>query len=199
MLLAAIFGSPRKGGNTDQMAEAFLEGAAGEAGAGLRVERIYSRELRISGCLGCGYCDDEGVCIQKDDMGGVISLLDAADRVVLASPIYFYGVPGQLKLLIDRSQAPFMRKQLRAGQGQEVQNSPRARKGFLLSAGATRGKRVFDCAVLTSRYFFDALDIAYAGELCFREIDAKGDIRRHLTALDDCRRAGKEFVAADRS
>ncbi len=195
MLLAAIFGSPRKGGNTDQMAEAFLEGAS-EAAPGLRVERIYPRDLNISGCLGCGYCDSEGVCIQKDDMEQVISVLDAADRVVLASPIYFYGVPGQLKLLIDRSQAPFMRKQLRVKEGLEAQNSARDRKGFLLSAGATRGKRVFECAILTTRYFFDAMEIAYAGELCFREIDEKGDINRHPTALDECRRAGRGFVAA---
>lgn len=185
MLILAIYGSPRKNGNTDLMMDSFLEGAS----AGARVERIYARDLVISGCLGCGHCDREGVCSQKDDMETVYPLLDAADRIVVASPIYFYGLTGQLKLLVDRSQATFMR---RLKEGRKAPDSQR--KGFLLSAGATRGKRLFECAVLTVRYFFDGLGVACAGELCFREIDARGDIKRHPTALDDCRRAGAEFL-----
>ncbi|MFZ2447209.1 MAG: flavodoxin family protein [Syntrophobacteraceae bacterium] len=194
MLVVAIYGSPRKHGNTDLMADAFLEGAS--SAPNLRVERIYVRDLSISGCLGCGHCDNKGVCIQRDDMDSVIPLLDSADRVVMASPIYFYGLPGQLKLLVDRSQAPFMRRELKKKEGE---HSPpvlaAVRKGFLLSAGATRGKRLFECAVLTAKYFFDALDIASTGELCFREIDEKGSLLRHPTAIEQCRRAGREFVA----
>ncbi len=207
MVLLAVYGSPRRKGNTDRMADAFLEGASA-ACDDLRVERIYVRDLDISGCMGCGHCDKEGICIQKDDMEKVLPLLDSADRVVIAAPIYFYGFPGQLKLLVDRSQAPFMRRELkRRAHGQAVfpgdSNEPADlitrgpvsdRKGFLLSAGATRGKRLFECAILTAKYFFDALEIAWAGELCYREIDEKGAVLRHPTALDECRRAGAQFV-----
>jgi len=193
MLLVAVFGSPRKYGNTDIMLNAFLEGASSVEG--VRVERLYVRDLRISGCLGCGHCDREGVCIQKDDMDSVISVLNASDRVVMAAPIYFYGLPGQLKLMVDRSQAPFMRREIAKKSGAAADASEHGRKGFLLSAGATRGKRLFECAVLTARYFFDAMGFKSAGELCFREIDLRGDIRRHPTALDECRRAGREFVS----
>lgn len=197
MLLVAIYGSPRKRGNTDLMADAFIEGAS--AAADIRIERIYVRDLDISGCLGCGHCDRAGRCVQKDDMEKVYPLLDSADRVVMASPIYFYGLPGQLKLLVDRSQAPYMRRELKrkeAGLASSAE-SPffvSGRKGFLLGAGATRGKRLFECAVLTARYFFDALEISWAGELCFREIDEKGAIAHHPTALDECRKAGRDFV-----
>lgn len=193
MHLTAIFGSPRKNGNTDIMTEAFLEGASSAGNVG--VERLYVRDLDVSGCLGCGHCDREGVCVQKDDMARVIDILDSADRVVMAAPIYFYGLPGQLKLMVDRSQAPFMRRELRKKGAIAPVEPGRDRKGFLLSAGATRGKRLFECAVLTARYFFDAMEINWAGDLCFREIDARGDIRRHPTALDACREAGLKFVS----
>ncbi|MHC1725194.1 MAG: flavodoxin family protein [Syntrophobacteraceae bacterium] len=194
MKLLAIFGSPRKGGNTDLMMEAFLEGATAAA-ADLKVERVYVRELNMSGCRSCGYCDEHGSCFQKDDMQKVYPHLETADRVVIASPIYFYGLSGQAKLLVDRSQALFMRKFKRKKEGLPSP-PPNTRKGFFLTAGATRGKRLFDCPILTARYFFDAIDVAYAGEVCFRQMEEKGAIRHHPTALDECREAGKEFVQA---
>lgn len=190
MLLLGIYGSPRKAGNTDLMLDAFMEGATV---AGAQTERIYVRNLQIEGCLACGACDKSGACVQKDEMARVYPLLEAAQRIVVASPIYFYGVTGQLKLLIDRSQAVYMKRELTVKQGGNAA-AGESRKGFLLSAGATRGKRLFECAVLTAQYFFDALNVEYAGDLCFREIEERDAIRRHSTALDECRAAGSNFV-----
>ena len=190
MLILGIYGSPRKDGNTDRMLDAFLEGAAS---AGAEVERLYARKLKINGCLGCGHCDEHGECKVKDDMSKVYPLLDRADRIAIASPIYFYGVTAQLKGLIDRSQAVFMRRELERKAGKDV-SVDESRKGFLLSAGATRGKKLFECAILTARYFWDALGIAYAGELCFWEIDEKGAVSGHPSALEDCREAGGKLA-----
>lgn len=195
MLVLGIYGSPRKAGNTDQMMDAFLEGSAV---AGADIERVYVRDLDIHGCLGCGYCDKAGKCVQKDDMRRIYPLLEAAERIVVASPIYFYGITGQLKLLVDRAQAPFMQQELMKQTSRPPAPKP-ARKGFLLLAGATRGKRLFDCSILTMKYFFEALAMVYAGELCFRELDERGAVGRHETALDDCRRAGRRFVERDES
>jgi multimeric flavodoxin WrbA len=162
--------------------DSFLTGASEVSG--VQVEKIYVRELKISGCLNCGGCDEQGICVQRDDMDRVYPLLGEADRVVIASPIFFYGVTGQLKLLIDRSQAPFMGKRLQKESGAATgPGSGADRKGFVLSAGATRGKRLFECAIMTARYFFDALGIDYSGELCFRGIEGKGEIGLHPTAL----------------
>jgi multimeric flavodoxin WrbA len=191
MLLLGIYGSPRKGGNTDLMLDAFLEGAAGDAD--IPIERIYVRSLAIAGCLGCGYCDKKGFCAQKDDMTQVYPLMERATHIVMASPVYFYSVTGQLKLLIDRAQAPFMQRELTKKEGKDLA-SGLEKKGFLLSAGATRGKRLFDCTMLTVRYFFDAIGADYAGELCFRELDERGAVRSKAEALDACRQAGKAFV-----
>ncbi len=191
MLLVAIYGSPRKNGNTDLMTDSFVEGALSEAK--IELEKIYIRDLAISGCVACGYCDKHGVCAQKDDMQSAYPLLEKAERIVIASPIYFYGISGQAKLFVDRSQALFMRKLKNRSEGRPVA-SPGARKGFFLCAGATKGKRLFDCPVLTARYFFDAIDVDYTGELCFRELDEKGAVLSHPSALEECRKQGAAFV-----
>ena len=190
MLVLGIYGSPRAGGNTDLMLDAFLEGASA---AGAEVLRVYVRDLDILGCVECGYCDKAGICSQKDDMRQVYPLFEKADGIVVASPIFFYGITGQLKLLVDRSQAPYMKREIARKEGKLHEPAAR-RKGFLLSAGATRGKRLFECAVLTVKYFFDALGLEYAGDLCLKELEDKGAVEHHPSALSDCREAGKRFV-----
>lgn len=191
MLTLGIYGSPRKNGNTDAMLDTFLDGAAA---AGSQVHRIYARDVTVRGCLECGHCDKEGRCvIVDDDMAQIYPLLEEAHRIVVASPIFFYGVTAQLKLIIDRSQAVYMKHELtRNKEGKLTRDMHR--KGFFLSAGATRGKRLFECAILTMKYFYDALNIPHAGDLCFWEIEHKGAIKDHPTALDECRRAGQDFV-----
>jgi multimeric flavodoxin WrbA len=189
-MVLGIYGSPRKAGNTDLMLDAFLEEA--EA-AGGEINKLYVRELEIRGCLGCGHCDKAGECIQKDDMQIVYPLLERAQRIVVASPIYFYGITAQLKLLVDRAQAPYMKRELARKGGRVVSEGPK-RKGFLLLAGATRGKRLFECSMLTVKYFFDALGVHPSGELCFKEIEERGAILRHPKAIEACRQAGRDFV-----
>ena len=112
------------------MLDAFLEGAAETP---VDIERVYVRDLDIHGCLACGHCDRKGKCIQKDGMNLVYPLMDRATHIVVASPVYFYGVTGQLKLLIDRSQACFMRRELEKKQGKDP---GKGRRG-----AATAGRR----------------------------------------------------------
>jgi multimeric flavodoxin WrbA len=98
--IVVLSGSPRKGGNTDMLAAALIEGAEV---AGNRVTLFRTADMRIGGCLGCGHCfEEKGVCVQKDDMPLVLDALWKADALVLASPIYYWGVSAQLKLAIDR-------------------------------------------------------------------------------------------------
>ena len=95
-----LAGSPRKGGNSDILCDAFAKGAAE---AGHQVEKIYVQQLRIGGCMACYGCRGTGVCVQKDDMASVLEKLIAADVIVLATPVYFYSMDGQMKTLIDRT------------------------------------------------------------------------------------------------
>ncbi len=193
MRILGIYGSPRPGGNTDKMLDAFLEGAR-EAGAA--VDTVYARKLTMQGCIGCGGCDETGECVVQDDMQKVYPLLEEADGIVLASPVYFYNVTGQVKLLIDRSQALFMKKLLKGKAGSEpaLKDPSAVKRGFLLSAAATRGKRLFDCARLTFTYFMDALGGEMVGELCFRDLEGKKDVEKDPAWLAQCRAEGARFA-----
>ena len=94
-----ISASPRKGGNSDLLCEQFLLGAKE---AGHNVEKIFLRNYKINYCLGCGVCNNIHKCVQKDDMKALLDKMVDADVVVLATPVYFYTMDGQLKTFIDR-------------------------------------------------------------------------------------------------
>ena len=95
-----ISSSPRRGGNSDLLCDRFMEGARE---AGLEVEKVFLKDLKINYCTGCNRCyNGEHPCPQRDDAAGVLEKMVAADVIVMATPVYFYTVCGQMKTLIDR-------------------------------------------------------------------------------------------------
>jgi multimeric flavodoxin WrbA len=101
--IVLLSGSPRKGANTDKLAAAFKSGAES---AGKNISLFRAADMKIGGCMGCNHCiDKNGVCVQKDDMPAILDALRKADVLVLASPIYFFSITAQLKLVIDRAYA----------------------------------------------------------------------------------------------
>jgi arsenate reductase len=172
MLILGLQGSPRKGGNTDTLLTAFLDKASQ---AGAAVKTIQVARAGIEPCKGCGYCEKHGVCVIADDPMSkeIFGLLRAADVVVAASPVFFYGITAQLKGLIDRSQTLWSRKYVYR------LNDPLAgiRKGVLLSVAASHGRQLFDGIHLTAKYFFDAIDAQFAESLTYRGVETKGAIR----------------------
>jgi multimeric flavodoxin WrbA len=93
--------SPRKGGNSDSLCDQFM---LGTKEAGNQVEKIFLRDKKINHCIGCGTCKGNGGnCVQKDDMAEVLDKMIAADVIVMATPVYFYTMNGQMKTLIDRT------------------------------------------------------------------------------------------------
>ena len=101
MKILVLNGSPRPNGNTKSMIKAFQEGAE-SARHQVDVEDVCL--MKINGCLACEYCHTRGhgECAQKDDMQQIYSLLKEAEMLVLASPIYYHGISGQLKCVVDR-------------------------------------------------------------------------------------------------
>ena len=98
-----LSGSPRKGGNSDQLCDEFMKGAIE---AGNSVEKIRVAEKNISPCIACYYCrTSKGTCVKKDDMAEVLQKMIDADVLVLSSPVYFYSIDAQMKTLIDRTLA----------------------------------------------------------------------------------------------
>jgi len=191
MKVLGIMGSPRKQSNTDILLDKALEGAR-EAGA--EVEKVLVSKLKISPCLEIYACLKDGNCAIKDDMQLLYKKLLEADHIVFASPIFFYGITSQAKAVIDRCQALWVRKHV-LGMDKE---DKRVRRGLFISVGATRGTKLFDGAVLTVKYFFDAIGVKYSGDLLVRGIDNKGQIGEHPAALEDAFRLGQELVRGNR-
>lgn len=96
--------SPRKSGNSDLLCDQFVSGAKE---AGHKTEKIALREKQINYCTGCGACFKNSVCSQKDDMAEILEKMIAADVIVMATPVYFYTMCGQMKTLIDRTCARY--------------------------------------------------------------------------------------------
>jgi multimeric flavodoxin WrbA len=184
-----LFGSPRRGGNTELLLEEALKGAESE---GAEVERIYVPDYTITPCKECHGCDQTGNCVILDDMQKIYPKLLEADVILLASPIFFYGVTAWAKALIDRSQALWARKYLL--KDSSLGKEGKKRKGFLISVGATKGQKVFEGAILTAKYFFDVLNAEYVGELLFKGVEAKGDILKHPEALRQAFEAGRRLA-----
>lgn len=98
--IVVLIGSPRRNGNTEILANAFIKGA--EA-AGNQVTKIHLNGLQVNGCTDCKYCFSHlGECNQQDGMQEIYPALYKADMLVLASPIYFYALSAQIKAVIDR-------------------------------------------------------------------------------------------------
>jgi multimeric flavodoxin WrbA len=190
MMVLGIYGSPRKGGNTDQLLDKALEGARS---AGAETKAVYARDLKMSGCLECGGCDKTGACVVRDDMESVYPLMEEADIVFLASPVFFYGLTDQAKTLVDRSQALWSKRML--NKSPEERKSYDGGRGYLITAGATRGKRIFEGIELEARYFFDALDMSYEGGLFLRSMEKKSDARDRPEALEQAFEMGRKAVA----
>lgn len=95
-----ISSSPRRGGNSDVLADEFLKGALK---SGKTAEKIFLADKKIAYCTGCGVCNDTGVCVIDDDMREILYKMTEADVIALATPVYFYSMCAQLKTLIDRT------------------------------------------------------------------------------------------------
>jgi protein-tyrosine-phosphatase len=103
----------------------------------------------------------------------IYGLLREADLVVAATPVFFYGISAQLKVLIDRCQTLWSRKY------KYKLKDPLAatRKGLLFSVAASQGRQLFDGIHLTTKYFFDAIDAQFSHALTYRGVETKGAIR----------------------
>ena len=192
MKLLGIHGSPRKGGNSDLLLERALQGARD---AGAEVSELTARGLKLEGCRECGGCDETGECVVDDEMQRVYGLLKEADAIIVATPIFFYTVPAQLKAVIDRCQAPWNVRRL--SKHREQWKNYGGGRGYLIAVGATRGARLFESVELVARYFFDALDMSYHGAVLCRGVDEKGAVAGQTEILQQAYELGRRAAQGE--
>jgi multimeric flavodoxin WrbA len=188
MKTIAFLGSPRKEGNTDLLLREAIRGIE-EAGA--TVQLFSLNDLTITPCQNCGGCDESGVCIYEDDMTRIYEAIRKAERIILASPIFFFALSAQTKTMIDRCQAFWCEKYLLK---KTIPGGEHGRKGLLLLVGGMKKEIGVQCAEATSKAFFRTISVPEHKTLAYLGIDAKGEIAKHPTALKEAYEAGKELV-----
>jgi len=189
MLVLGLQGSPRAKGNTNFLLTTFMKEAE-RLGANTHVVQVDKKN--IVSCKEYMVCEKKGFCPIHDDMETEIyPLLRQADVIVAATPIFFYSTTAQLKALIDRSQTLWARKY----RLNLTDPDRKWRRGFFLSLGATKGKKLFESVNLTIKYFFDAVGAGFDGSLTYRQIEKSGDMENHPTVLDDVKRKVEKLMA----
>ena len=189
--VVAIYGSPRRKGNTALLLQEAVRGARQE---GAEVEEFVLRDLKMSPCLEIYACKNSGRCAIQDDFQKVYDSILESRGVMLASPIFFYAVSAHTKILMDRCQSLWVKKHWlkEASPGQ----SASGRKGLFISVGATRGKKLFDGTLLTVRYYFEAIDCELWKSLLYRGLDFEGDVLEHPEYLEEAFQAGGALIRA---
>lgn len=162
MKILILSGSPRKSGNTDLLVEAFTKGASVKHD----VEVVPVHDYRVNPCIGCNGCfkNKEHVCCQNDDMQMVYEKMAEVDMLVIASPVYFYGISSQLKAVIDRCHNP-------------IRDSFGIKKIALLLVGAATLPELFDSILVQYQLCLNFFHLEDAGHVLVRGVKDKGDIR----------------------
>lgn len=159
--IVVLVGSVRRGGNTELLARAFAEGAA----ANHEVELVSVADYSIHPCTGCNCCctSEGNRCVQRDDMSEIFEKLRRADTVVIASPVYFYGLSARLKALIDRLHTP-------------MRNTFSIRRLGLILVGAASLPDLFDPIILQYRMVLRFFGLEDIGMVLVPGAKEKGDV-----------------------
>ena len=175
MNILILSGSPRKGGNTELLVEAFVKGAAERH----QVEVVSVRNYKVSPCMGCDACfnSKDNSCAQKDDMHLIYEKMAKADMLVIASPVYFYSISAQLKAIIDRLHNP-------------IRDSFNIQKMALLLVGAASLPELFDAILAEYNLCLNYFHMEDAGKVLVRGAANKGDIQ-NTNALNEAYQLGK--------
>lgn len=171
-----LTGSPRTGGNTDLMADTFIWAAEEN---GHSVTKIKTADMDIQGCMACEGCFRNGnPCCCDDDFNQIAPLIEAADVIVFAAPLYFYTFPTQIKALMDRCYSLITGK--RPIQGKEC---------ILMTCGEDTSERAFDGIFRTYELIANYLEWTDLGKLYVTGVRGAGDIR-NTDGLDRAERLG---------
>ena len=164
-----LVGSMRQSGNTALLARSFAEGAAKNN----NVEIISVANYNVDPCIGCNSCftREGNKCFQNDDMVQIYEKLQNADIVVIASPVYFYGISAQLKAIVDRLHTP-------------MRDTFHIKKLGLLLVGAAELQNLFDPILMQYQMVLDFFKLDSIGTVLVRGVRDIGDIENSQALKD---------------
>ena len=173
--ILVISTSPRKGGNSDTLADAFIQRALETRRS---VEKITLYDKSIGFCKGCLTCVKTQRCVIHDDAEPIVQKMLTADVLVFATPIYYYGMCGQMKTLLDRSNPLYSAEY-------------HFRDVYLLAAAAEEDEHTVDGTVTGLQGWIDCFDKArLTGTVFAGGVTSVGEIQGH-TALEQAHEMGR--------
>jgi len=182
--ILALYGSPRRGGTTETIMDAFIEEARAR---GHEVEEIRLCSVRILPCTECGACNLTGTCTLVDSMNSLYGKVRDAYHIVIAVPVFFSSVPSQVKAFIDRFQCWWVSRE-------RLGREPRPRGGLLvpLVAGARGSEQDLVCVRRTLAAFADTTGFSMGSGVFIKAEDSR-DVPRK-SALREMMRAVLEEI-----
>ena len=163
--ILVLTGSPRRNGNSDRMADAFIKGALS---VGHEVIKFETSRKEIGGCKACKTCWSKGKpCSFQDDFDELAPLLEAEDVIVFSTPLYWFSFPAQIKAAIDKMYAYV---------GKSCKRPLKIKESLLLVCGADEGMKIFDGIIATYREIAHYMKWEDKGVLAVPKVNEKGDI-----------------------
>jgi len=189
MKILLFNGSPRKEGNT----ELLLNEVMRAIDINQHETTLYHlNKLKILPCQDCGGCEETGRCIINDDMTLIYDSIRSADRIILASPIFFFALSAQSKIMIDRCQSFWCEKYLLK---REIPAGQFDRKGLLILVGGMKKEIGQQCAEASAKAFFRTISVPSHETISFLGVDEKGAILKHPDGLARAYQAGKNIIS----
>ncbi|HOP86394.1 MAG TPA: flavodoxin family protein [Syntrophorhabdaceae bacterium] len=188
MNIIVFNGSPKVKGNIDLL----LEEALKVIDITKHKVKVFNlNEMNIKPCQDCGGCDNTGICIIEDDMKFIYEAIREADRIILASPVFFSSVSAQTKIMIDRCQSFWCEKYLLK---KELKGPLYGRKGLFITVGGRKNDIGIKCSIETVKAFFISISIRDHEIIGFAGIEKKGDILEHPTAIKNVKDAIERLI-----
>lgn len=179
--ITLIFGSPRKEGNSEIMAEQLISSRPAE----VEVDRFHVSEMKVGGCIDCRKCWSTGKpCVIDDDMQKLYESLISADLIVFVTPLYWYSWSAQIKPVLDRL-LPFMSDDARA--------NLHGKKAVLVASAGDDRESCFQGLTFSFRESCSLLGMEIAGELVMIDLYEKGEIAVKGDVMEEIRRQGRDL------
>ncbi len=185
--ILALFGSPRKKGNSTLLANHIILGAESR---GAIIESIYLNGLNIKPCQGCYACQEENSrgCAVDDDMQGIYPKITEADALIIASPVYWFTMSAQTKIFMDRCIATYNEDPEKSQlHGKKIAIAMTFGDKDAFSSGCVNALRTFQDA-----YNFVGADIA---GMVYGSAEEPGEIAADTELMKDAEALGKKLVS----
>lgn len=184
--ILAFSSSPRKNSNSDILCDRILAGASD---GGAEVEKIKLHGLTIKPCIACEACQKsiEEPCIYDDDMGPIVEKIRAADGLIFASPIYFFTINAQMKVLLDRFLQLFGEGKFDALAGKKAAITLTYGAEDPLDSGVTCAHEMF----LNALKFLGIDMVGCVHASCYEA----GEVEKNTKALENASQLGQKLAA----